>query len=313
MNATKIEYLDVTWNPLAMRCTPVSEGCENCWHLRMCKRQAANPTLPEPIRRAAAGGPFILREKELAAPLRRRKPARIGVQFMGDLFHDDVPFEFIDKVYAVMALCPQHTFVLLTKRVKRARDHFNGFHEFRRAYFAFAQLHGQGLSNAVLDCLRDARYRLCGIQRGDPLPNVWFLTTVENQDQAWRIGELLKCPAVVHGVSIEPMLGPVELGVAVGRCHVPEFHDRYGPCTCGRERRLNWVICGGETGPGARPMKPEWPRKVRDDCVAAGVPFFFKRHGTYNAKAQGLQYVSDPANAGRLLDGERHREFPNGA
>ena len=287
MNATKIEYLDFTWNPIAMRCTPVSEGCANCWHLAMCKRQAANPTLPEPIRRAAAGGPFVLRPDELAAPLRRRKAARIGVQFMGDLFHEDVPQKAIFAVYAVMMQCPQHAFLVLTKRINRAE--------------LLLRLMAATLS-------RPLKW---------PPRNVCLLTTVENQDQAWRIGELLKCPAVVHGVSIEPMLGPVDIRPYLQECGGGTFPIGLGRQGIGgsawHQPPLDWVICGGETGPGARPMNPEWPRKVRDDCVAAGVPFFFKRHGTYNAKAQGLQYVSDPANAGRLLDGERHREFPNGA
>ena len=116
MQKTPIEYLDMTWNPIAMRCTPLSRGCWNCWHLRMAKKFAGNTIFHSRAIMAYGGGTPWLNTKELAAPLRRKKPARIGVQLMGDLFHESISNEWIVAVFGVMAACPQHTFFVLTKR-----------------------------------------------------------------------------------------------------------------------------------------------------------------------------------------------------
>ena len=126
MNRTGIEYLDWSWNPVAMRCTPVSDGCKNCWHLAMARRHAANPTLRREVREARAGGKPWLDVKELEAPLHLRKPARIGLEFMGDLFHQSVTTAMRDRVFDVMWRSPQHTFVVLTKRPARMVDYVRG-------------------------------------------------------------------------------------------------------------------------------------------------------------------------------------------
>ena len=119
MQKTPIEYLDQSWNPIAMRCTPVSAGCDHCWHLRMANRLSYNRVVSENCAMAYSGYDPIIKAKELAAPLRRKKSAVIGVQFMGDLFHESITNEQIAAVYGVMAACPQHTFVILTKRARR--------------------------------------------------------------------------------------------------------------------------------------------------------------------------------------------------
>ncbi len=116
MNKTKIEYLTQSWNPIAMHCTPVSGGCSNCWHLTMAKRLAGNPKIPKNERESYAGGNMVLRQKELEAPLHLKKPSRIGVQFMGDIFHEDVSQNWIDQVLEVIRVCKRHTFLILTKR-----------------------------------------------------------------------------------------------------------------------------------------------------------------------------------------------------
>jgi len=320
----------------------------------MCKRQAANPTLPEAFRDAAGGGPPVLRKKELAAPLRRRKPARIGVQFMGDLFHEDVPDTFLDKIWITMGLAHRQVFLVLTKRPRRMRHYTESIVSGKRKLCSTtAEMYGtvRGLMMARI---------LQGSDPGGkppykPLPNLWLGVSVEDQDQAWRIDELLKCPAARYFVSHEPALGPLELGLDACACDggPPEGCDFFhqDASTCPHNRKLDWVICGGETGPGARPMNPAWPRKLRDDCQDADVPFFFKHwgewadvprvelHGNPKAgfvcsdcgengpltemaiakhRATGCQGSTLPVwrigkkAAGRLLDGVEHNELPKG-
>ena len=129
MSATKIEYLDRSWSPIAMRCGRLGPGCDHCWHLAMCKRHAANPRLPKGLRDARAGGRPVLLEDTLRQPLSWRKPQRVGVNFMGDLFHGAVPWAYLDRIWDVMWDCPQHTFVVLTKRPRRLVEFIH-----RRAY-----------------------------------------------------------------------------------------------------------------------------------------------------------------------------------
>lgn len=251
MQKTKIGYLTHTWNPIAMRCTPVSEGCKNCWHIKMAKRLAH---MPFKDTRAAAYNPGIapmLLENELEAPLRLKKPARIGVQFMGDLFHESVPGQWAIDIFLMAEDTPQHKFIFLTKRPQRMREIFSHVYA----------------------------------HRWQPPSNIWLGVSVEDQKTAdERIPLLLQTPAAKRFVSYEPALGPVD------------FHKWFWegkqvcPCTVNglaeydyelREEGLDWVIMGGESGPGARPMHPDWARSVRDQCQAAGVPFFFKQWGEW--------------------------------
>jgi len=252
----------------------VSPGCEHCYARRMARRLAGRYGYPmdEPFR-------VTMHPYRLAMPLRWRKPRRIFVDSMGDLFHEDVPDEFIAAVFGVMAACPQHTFLVLMKRPERMAKWFE--------WVAAQPLH---------NAWRCARFALDGgyipkkhrepvmmVGQGLPphpwpLPNVWLGVTAEDQQRAdARIPLLLQTPAAVRFVSVEPMLGQVWLDAILMSPHFP------GIATNALRRHndtsLNWVICGAETGPGARPMDPEWARSLLAQCRAAGVPFFFKKAG----------------------------------
>lgn len=280
MSTTSIEWTDVTWNPV-QGCSRVSPGCQNCYAERMMARFDSELAVNTP------GGPrwtgkVRLREDRLDQPLRWRKPRRVFVNSVSDLFHEDVPVEFIARVWSVMAQTPHHTFQVLTKRPERM---------------------AQALSSSF-----DA---------DAPLPNVWLGVTCENQEQAdKRIPHLLQTPAAVRFLSVEPMLGPVDVmpylsnredwycptcDRFVGGASVKfdETHDLCGQPCGDPPLDIHWVICGGESGPGARPIHPDWARSLRDQCAAAGVPFFFKQWGGVNKKS-----------AGRELDGRTHDELP---
>jgi len=204
-------------------------------------------------------GKVALIESALYHPLRWRKPRRIFVNSMSDLFHQDVPDEWIDRVFAVMALAPQHTFQVLTKRPERMR-----------AYMTTRQRDTVYPDRAVLAYL-PAPDPLSLRTPSWPLPNVWLGKSVEDQPTAdARIPHLLATPAAVRFVSAEPLLGPVDLTAYMFGAHQTEETD-----WCAR--RLNWLIVGGESGPGARPMHPDWARSLRDQCAAASVPFFMKQ------------------------------------
>ncbi len=181
MQKTGIEYLTHTWNPLAMRCTRVSAGCQECWHLRMADRLSKNPALTEPERQAFAGGDIVIREGELNAPLKLRKPATIGVQFMGDLFHKQVPDYFIVNALEIMCICDQHSFVVLTKRPERMAE------------------------------ITQIMKHIWAEENKEFPQHIYFGTTVENQEQAdKRIPDLLKVPGK-RFLSIEPLLSSLDL------------------------------------------------------------------------------------------------------
>jgi protein gp37 len=182
VNLTDIEYLDSTWNPLAMRCTRVSPACDHCWHLRMARRKAGNPKLSDLERQASAGLiPPVLIESRLGEPIRLKKTQRIGVQFMGDLFHEDVKDELIDQVFETIFRCPGQTFFLLTKRAERMKQSF------------------ERLLNDKFD-------------RDFWLQNLWAGVTVENQewfDRRWAFLKEISDAKVF--ISHEPALGPLVL------------------------------------------------------------------------------------------------------
>ncbi len=214
-------------------------------------------------------------DKTLTEPLRRRKSTMYFVNSMGDLFHEDCPDEWIDRIFAVMALAPQHTFQVLTKRSARMRAYF-ALDDTGRADFMY-RIDGRcDELVAHSGLLRGAKY-----DKGEsyepphwPLPNVWIGVSVEDQTRAdERIPDLLATPAVVRFVSYEPALGAVDFRSWLG--------GQNGDSDSARRSALSWVICGGESGPGARPMHPQWARDVRDRCTAAGVPFFFKQWGEW--------------------------------
>lgn len=232
-----------------------------------------------PIREAE--GKLALNETALLEPLRRRKPTTYFVNSMGDLFHEDVPDEWIDRLFAVMALCPQHTFQILTKRSDRMLGYLEGWN----------CIGGQRKRKALIVA---EKQELLGRPQniiGDwPLPNVWLGVSVEDQRAAdERVPDLLATPAAVHWLSCEPLLGPVDLtkpfyqhstGYEMqGYLRDKAEHDDFRYWA----EKLEWIVVGGESGKDARPMHPDWARSLRDQCHAAGVPFFFKQWGEWSA------------------------------
>lgn len=270
---TGIEWTDATWNPVT-GCTEVSPGCDHCYAKTFAERW-----------RGTAGHYFErgfdvqLRPDKLRLPLSWRRPRRVFVNSMSDLFHTDVPDAYIAAVFAVMALAERHTFQVLTKRHDRMRSLLSSA-SFGHLVAAQGRAH---LIGSQQDWLR-----VGAMLGGDPLPNVWLGVSVE--DQKWadiRIPRLLQTPAAVRFLSCEPLLGPVDLSrwLPCGRPDLCGLLLRGGSCECPRAHRDNpgpdWVIVGGESGPGARPMHPQWVRSLRDQCHMAGVAFFFKQWGAW--------------------------------
>lgn len=251
MNKTGIEYLTHTWNPIKMRCDRVSPGCTNCWHLTVCENSINNPNIPEKLKDVYRGGSFYLDEKELVSPLKSRNPAMIGVQFMGDLFHDSVPFAWLIRIWTIMVQCPHHTFIILTKRAKQ-----------------------------MLEWYQSPEY--AEIEDGYPVCHIWPGVSVENQQSAdERIRHLVEIPVgpkplekvrAKRLVSVEPMLGPIEVPDDV-------------------LRNLDWVIIGAESGPNRRQCSLEWVSRLGILCNCAAVPWFVKQIHDINGKL-----VKSPAN-----------------
>ena len=296
---TAIEWTDATWNPLR-GCTRVSEGCRNCYAEIMAARFNGPGQWGEGLAtmtRVHHTGKFDHRwtgkvvqapKDVLTQPLRWKRPRRIFVTSTSDPFHESVPDDWIDRIFAVMALAPQHTFQVLTKRPERAWQYL--------AASRSSVVCREAFDLVCEDHIRNPNSRLGNqcIMTGDiphlrdwPLPNVWLGTSIEDQATAdARIPCLLMTPSAVRFISAEPLLGPVDLTRldTVDDCHTNALSGK----TCGpvpTERfthpRLDWVICGGESGPGARPMHPDWARSLRDQCQAAGVAFFFKQWGQW--------------------------------
>jgi protein gp37 len=310
---SSIEWTDATWN-IITGCTLVDEGCRNCYAARLAAtRLRHEPSRIGLSRMNAAGeakftGEVRFNEKWLDQPLRWTKPRRIFVCAHGDLFHEAVPDEWIDQVFAVMALAPQHTFQVLTKRPDRARAYLtvtaghyryvtvrdNG-QEYRtplahiRVQQALAGLLLKAPAaaiNAASDW-QDRRFpEGDGFLRSWPLPNVWLGTSISDQASAdARIPYLLDTPAAVRFLSAEPLLEQVYLdGYLVSTHDGGDIVDDAGRPVhppLPERRGLDWVIVGGESGPKARPMHPDWARSLRDQCRAYKVPFFFKQWGEW--------------------------------
>lgn len=293
MGKTSIEWTDASWNPI-VGCTEISPGCANCYAARLAATRLRNTpqykglaTIDNP---PASIGPRWTGEvrflpERLEEPLHWREPRRIFVCDMGDLFHESVTEEALEKIWYVMLKAERHTFQVLTKRPQRMRSF-----------------------------VKNWRYT-CGSRNF--LPNVWLGVSVENQHFAdERIPLLLQTPAAVRWISAEPLLGPVDLN----NMHPPNYGSAFTH-TFGWPR-LDWVIAGGESGPHARPMHPDWARSLRDQCQAAGVPFFFKQWGEYLPGDQSNAHLEASMGrigefdrlgkkaAGRLLDGREWNEYP---
>jgi protein gp37 len=362
MSKTTIEWTDYSWNPLVavrnddgkvgFHCEKVSPACTHCYAEAFNARKLPARGTGLPYTRASRDQVTItLDAATLAQPLHWKRPRRIFVCSMTDLFAEFVPFELIDQVFAVMALSPQHTFQVLTKRPDRMREYLTWCDLTRRrlpkdrpdaigmqvdAMRAYAQVHG----------IKLPRWNPMVLL---PFDNVCLGTTVEMQEFAnLRIPELLRCPAAVRFVSYEPALGLVDFrNIAIrdrrGNEHfvdsltgvdlaaTPPIHG--GPDT----PRIHGVICGGESGPKARPMHPEWARFVLRQCEVTRTPFLFKQwgawlpnwdHATHDSRtcvlsrdgvrrsvgpmegSDALMHYVGKKKAGRLLDGREHSEFP---
>jgi protein gp37 len=314
---SKIEWTDATWNPV-VGCSLVSPGCTNCYAMQMAARieamnegahkvsMAKDPEwgaigkshyagLTEPAKTGPVwtGNVALAPDHILTAPLRWRKPKRIFVNSMGDLFHESVPDEWIDRVFAVMALAPQHTFRVLTKRSKRMRESASHADTPRRLARALLDMliagqipDGERTITNVTWPLDDDAPDDDPTLRAWPLPNVHVGVSCEDQPRAdERIPDLLATPAAVRFVSCEPLLGEVDLTtLCPGHYFIDalsgrKYHDAPEGVNSATEvgARLDWVIVGGESGARARPMHPDWALSIRDQCAAAGVPFFFKQ------------------------------------
>ncbi|MBE0568940.1 MAG: phage Gp37/Gp68 family protein [Deltaproteobacteria bacterium] len=277
---SKIEWTDATWNPIT-GCTPVSEGCTNCYAKRMEGRNLPGHHV----------GPFDkiqFHPDRLGQPFCWYKPRRIFVCSLGDLFHKQVSKFMLKEIFGVMMMASGHTFMVLTKRPDRMK--------------------------AFMDAITEPDGKITswgepGIWTPDikEYAHIWLGVTAENQEQAdERIPILLQTPAAKRFVSIEPCIGPVDLTgeyltQKLGRYPFPGLPDKHRTKMIDL---LDWVILGGETGPGARYMPGPAPQSIRDQCVSAGVPFFFKGWGTYGMKKSDPLYMR--------IDGREWKQFPEG-
>lgn len=298
---TGIEWTDATWNPVR-GCSRVSAGCQNCYAETVAGRFSGAGMAYEGL--IAKGGQWNGQIKlvpdALGQPLSWKKPRKIFVNSMSDLFHENVPTDFIDQVFAIMACAKQHTFQILTKRPERMRYYAKRVAE--------SQPHDE-VNMAVFD----AANCLDGSFATWPLPNVWLGVSVEDQETAdERIPLLLQTPAAVRWISAEPLLEAVDLKRFIAsprhymtRCEHCSWHGSSELCgtnfdgddiicpeccqsICGDDAPgLDWVVVGGESGKNARPMHPDWARSLRDQCKAAGVPFLFKQWGEWQPTFNG--------------------------
>ncbi len=241
MSRTAIEWTDVTWNPVT-GCDKVSEGCKNCYALRLAERFRGTPGHPY-----EQGFDLRLWEERIDQPLHWHQPRTVFVNSMSDLFHEGIPVEFILRIFAVMQEASQHRFQVLTKR----------------------------------------HHRLASLAPELPWPpNVWMGVSIENQRWLERADALKSTAAAIKFLSCEPLLGPLDI-------------DLYG---------IDWVIVGGESGPGARPMCVQWVTDIRKQCIEARVPFFFKQWGEFDS----VGVRRGKKAAGRILEGRTWDEMPGG-
>ncbi|BCF96581.1 hypothetical protein PPGU19_011500 [Paraburkholderia sp. PGU19] len=373
---TSIEWTDATWNPLR-GCSRVSDGCRNCYAEKVAMRFRGEGQPYEGLVRMTTQGPKWTGEIKLVPAALREpfgwaKPRRVFVNSMSDLFHESVPFEFIASVFAVMSVTTRHTYQVLTKRPARMLEFFQWVKDGAGCF------DDDAISSRLPKDIpwvphhhntRRGGYDNCG--PGFPYENVWLGVSVENQATAdERIPLLLQCPAAVRWISAEPLLGPVDLERVLwpdlGDHRVDVLRGGYwneAPYLLGARSaalgapkggftnhsdmpgKLDWVVVGGESGNGARPMNPWWARSLRDQCDAAGVKFLFKQWGEWAEQTPEQQrqlagsvimkhlsawpdgtlghgdfrenggygrplFPVGKKAAGRLLDGRTHDEFP---
>lgn len=328
---TKIEWVKnskgeqgKTWNPIA-GCSRISAGCQNCYAEKMTKRLGAmgqskySGLLNDQGR---FNGTVKFDEAALMIPLKTKKATTFFVNSMSDLFHENVEIEWIDKIFAVMALTPQHTYQILTKRADRMRD------------YCRANERSLSIHHAMYKIQAERDVAMFGDNRRPfPLPNVWLIVSVENQKAAdERIPLVLDTPAAVRGVSCEPLLDEVDLSfIRIGYPVI--LNSLTGEKLAGDKpitenvnpvigEKIDWVIVGGESGPGARPCAVEWIRSIVEQCRSAEVPVFVKQLGKYprirmksqKTVANSLQYHKKDPKGGDITEFPedlRIREVPN--
>ena len=327
-----ISWTDASWNPV-IGCTHVSRGCDACYARELHNqrylawKRGRMPTAPVQYHQ-----PFKvvqLKPERLSLPLRWRKPRRIFVNSMSDLFHEDVPDEFIAAVFTVAALAPRHTFQILTKRPERMRRWFervaaeDGWWWLGRAASEWLDVPDLARRGLIVSSYEGAPAEEIHFDPGEPwpLPNVWLGVSVEDQERAdQRIPILIDTPAAVRFLSCEPLLDELSLAEWLdisAQCWpctadlTPDLSGRTDggwslkpdPITGIRSWRpaLDWIICGGESGPRRRPMELDWARRLRDQCDESGVAFWFKQESALRP------------GQGETLDGRTWHEFPRTA
>lgn len=300
---TGIEWTDATWNPVT-GCSKVSQGCKHCYAERIFNRPYPGRDFTD-VRTHPERLEWPLKWRGSKQAKSEGRPSRIFVNSMSDLFHEKVPDEFIDKVFAVMAMAKQHTFQVLTKRPERmrdwAREAFTEKGGLRIAEAGASLFDGTSANKRTLSLAEQAE--ISNQFEWREFSHVQWGVSVENQETAdERVPILLKTPAAVRFISYEPALGPINISeyLACIYCRGIGSHRCDGSDSCNGSR-LDWVIAGGESGPNARPSHPDWFRSVRDQCQAAGVPFFMKQI-TKNGRKMPLELWPDDLKI---------REFPN--
>lgn len=347
---SKIEWTDSTWNFL-VGCEKVSAGCKNCYAIQTSWIRQHNPKMKDKfegvVEKTPGGqlnwtGRVNVSESALLIPLKKKKPTKYFVNSLSDLFHENVPFPIIDKAFAVMAIAMQHTFQILTKRPKRMLE-----------YFSRPDLQ-DCITTAIADMAQNpsADYELTAaasqdlFENGLPLHNVHIGVSCEDQKTAdERIPFLLQVPAAVRFLSCEPLLDALDLSEYMILTDTNQSNTELaekrgwgyddwsggfvGPgekdSIYGARSGIHWIIAGGESGPGARPVHPDWIRSLVSQCNFAEVPFFFKQWGEYAPHMDGpnVKKVSvvhrgtgyemckvGKKAAGRLLDGRTWDQFP---
>lgn len=348
---SKIEWTQETWNPL-VGCTLKSPGCTRCYAMSEAWRKMhhPNPKIAEKFKgtakmvngKAVWTGRINFWAPALDIPLRRTIPTTYFVNSLSDLFHDDVPDSQIDQVLAVIALCPQHRFQVLTKRSARMREYF----------YRIAPTGLQPWKARVCEAIRETRVKVpyprkylaqVRVASEDPIANLALGVSAEDQPRAdERFGDLLATTAAaIRFASLEPLLGPIDFNLrSAGAENLNALtglrEKPTGPVVSQRTgTKLDWIILGGESGKDSRPMNPEWAISIRDQCLAAGTAFFFKQWGDWHRfgeiMADGTRNLMDKgerpdryrawpggessirvgkAKAGHFLDGEQYLANP---